>query len=100
MSVPCCSSRVRCAVILCNVTSRPGPRTFPSSIPIFSLDRVWVAPKTRLRRVWVHRTSAARVASDHLPVLAELLLEKAFATGAAEPAPVEGTLLKSTSGRP
>jgi endonuclease/exonuclease/phosphatase family metal-dependent hydrolase len=54
-----------------------GPRTFPASFPLFSLDRVWVHPRPRLRRMWVHRSAAARIASDHLPVAAELFLEPA-----------------------
>lgn len=49
-----------------------GPRTFPASFPLFSLDRIWVAPRGRLRRLWVHRSPLARLASDHLPVVAEL----------------------------
>ncbi len=51
-----------------------GPRTFPASVPLFSLDRIWVAPRSRMRRLWVHRSPLARRASDHLPILAELAL--------------------------
>jgi endonuclease/exonuclease/phosphatase family metal-dependent hydrolase len=50
----------------------PGPRTFPTPFPVFSLDRIWVAPRWRLRRLWVHRSRLARAASDHLPLLAEI----------------------------
>jgi endonuclease/exonuclease/phosphatase family metal-dependent hydrolase len=50
----------------------PGPRTFPSRLPVFSLDRIWVAPRQRLCRLWVHRSALARRASDHLPVLVEV----------------------------
>jgi endonuclease/exonuclease/phosphatase family metal-dependent hydrolase len=60
----------------------PGPRTFPAAFPLFSLDRVWVHPRSRLRRVWVHRSPAARLASDHLPVAAELSLERGAAAEA------------------
>lgn len=52
----------------------PGPRTFPAAFPLFSLDRIWVSPRRRLRRLWVHRSPLARSASDHLPVLAEIEL--------------------------
>ena len=57
----------------------PGPRTFPSALPVFSLDRIWVHPRARVRRIWVHRSRLARIASDHLPVVAELGLERAAA---------------------
>jgi endonuclease/exonuclease/phosphatase family metal-dependent hydrolase len=50
----------------------PGPRTFPAPFPLFSLDRIWVTPRWRLRRLWVHRSPLSRAASDHLPLLAEL----------------------------
>jgi phospholipase D1/2 len=50
----------------------PAPRTFPSSLPILSLDRVWTHPASMLRRIDVHRSSLARVASDHLPLVATI----------------------------
>ena len=50
----------------------PRPPTFPVAWPIVALDRVWVHPRRALRRVSVHATPAARVASDHLPVVAEI----------------------------
>ena len=54
----------------------PGPRTFPAQLPLFSLDRIWVTPRWRLLRLWVHRSPLARVASDHLPVVAELRVQR------------------------
>ena len=39
------------------------------------LDRIWVHPARALRRIVSHRTAAARVASDHLPVVADVDLE-------------------------
>jgi endonuclease/exonuclease/phosphatase family metal-dependent hydrolase len=50
----------------------PAPLTFPSRFPIFALDRIWVRPVQRLVRVSVHRTPAARAASDHLPLVAQI----------------------------
>lgn len=50
----------------------PARATFPSICPLLALDRIWMRPRERLRRVWVHDTRAARRASDHLPLLAEL----------------------------
>jgi endonuclease/exonuclease/phosphatase family metal-dependent hydrolase len=56
----------------------PGPRTFPAPFPLFSLDRIWVKPRGRLRRLWVHRSPLSRAASDHLPLLAEFDLGAAI----------------------
>ena len=47
-------------------------RTFPAWFPIFALDRIWVHPKDALVCFDAKITSDARVASDHLPVRAEL----------------------------
>ncbi|CAB3696107.1 endonuclease/exonuclease/phosphatase family protein [Paraburkholderia rhynchosiae] len=50
-----------------------APRTFPSRFPAFALDRVWVHPAARLVDIQVDRSEAARVASDHLPLVARVL---------------------------
>jgi len=50
----------------------PAPATFPSGRPIFALDRIWVWPRELLQRVAVHSTPLSRIASDHLPVTAEV----------------------------
>lgn len=50
--------------------SVPAPRTFPSQLPLFALDRIWIRPRHRLVRVHAHRSETARVASDHLPLVA------------------------------
>jgi endonuclease/exonuclease/phosphatase family metal-dependent hydrolase len=51
---------------------QPRPRSFPSSFPLAALDRIWVHPAQSLRRIAAHRSRLARVASDHLPVVAEI----------------------------
>ncbi len=48
----------------------PAPRTFPSRLPVFALDRIWIRPRHRLVRVHAHRSGMARLASDHLPLVA------------------------------
>lgn len=48
------------------------PRTFPAGFPVLPLDRIWVAPAAGLRRAAVYATPLARVASDHLPLRAEM----------------------------
>lgn len=50
----------------------PALRTFPAGYPLFRLDRIWVHPVNRLQRIAVHDTYLARLASDHLPVVAEV----------------------------
>lgn len=52
--------------------SAHAPVTFPSRFPVLALDRIWVRPMKRLVRVAVHRTAAARHASDHLPLVAQI----------------------------
>jgi endonuclease/exonuclease/phosphatase family metal-dependent hydrolase len=50
----------------------PRPASFPAFWPIVALDRVWVNPIHALRNVFTHTTPAARLASDHLPVVADI----------------------------
>lgn len=52
--------------------SVPAPRTFPSRWPVFALDRIWISPRHRLVHVEAHATPLARVASDHLPLIAHI----------------------------
>jgi endonuclease/exonuclease/phosphatase family metal-dependent hydrolase len=48
--------------------------TFPSRFPLLRLDHCYVAPALAVREVEVIRSPAARLASDHLPLLVELEL--------------------------
>jgi endonuclease/exonuclease/phosphatase family metal-dependent hydrolase len=48
--------------------------TFPSLFPVLPLDRMWVSSPSTLVRVHAHRSRTARVASDHLPLVADLEL--------------------------
>jgi endonuclease/exonuclease/phosphatase family metal-dependent hydrolase len=50
----------------------PRPATFPVSWPVLALDRIWVHPRRALRRLSVHATATARLASDHFPLVAEI----------------------------
>lgn len=50
----------------------PAPATFPSRWPIFALDRIWIRPRHRLVHVDVHSSPLARLASDHLPLIAHI----------------------------
>ena len=49
-------------------------RTYPAWFPVFALDRIWVHPQDALLCFEVRRTPDARMASDHLPVRAELAI--------------------------
>lgn len=53
----------------------PGPATFPACRPVFALDRLWVKPPGVLDRLSVHKSATARVASDHLPLVADLHID-------------------------
>lgn len=54
----------------------PG-RSFPSPLPVGSLDRIITSPEFTVKHAGVHKSWTARVASDHLPVWAELDFEPA-----------------------
>jgi endonuclease/exonuclease/phosphatase family metal-dependent hydrolase len=49
-----------------------APATFPSPCAVAALDRIWCAPAAALVDLRVHRSRRARVASDHLPLVATL----------------------------
>jgi endonuclease/exonuclease/phosphatase family metal-dependent hydrolase len=51
-------------------------RTFPSSYPIFPLDRIWISPRAALVEKTIPHHGLARVASDHLPIRAVIDLDK------------------------
>ncbi|MGZ5038743.1 MAG: endonuclease/exonuclease/phosphatase family protein [Usitatibacter sp.] len=46
--------------------------TFPSGMPVLALDRLWAHPGSILRELKAHESPLARVASDHLPLVATL----------------------------
>jgi endonuclease/exonuclease/phosphatase family metal-dependent hydrolase len=50
----------------------PALRTFPAAFPVLALDRIWVRPPNTVTGLSVHRSPLARVASDHLPVKAQI----------------------------
>jgi len=54
------------------------PASFPSGRPLLALDRIYVR-RASVVDVRNHDTKAARKASDHLPVIAEVKIEKSAA---------------------
>ena len=58
------------------------PSSFPAGRPMLALDRIY-ARGAAVVEVRHHDTPAARKASDHLPVVAEVAVEKGGAEGAS-----------------
>jgi endonuclease/exonuclease/phosphatase family metal-dependent hydrolase len=54
-------------------------RTHPSPLPLFALDRIYWDRALHGDGVRVHRSRLARVASDHLPIVARLRLPRLVA---------------------
>ncbi len=52
----------------------PSPASFPSQMPLFKLDRIWIRPSVKLSTVRAHSSLLSRIASDHLPLVAEIIL--------------------------
>ena len=50
----------------------PAPATFPAGRPLFALDRIWVEPRRAMQHLVAHASTTARVASDHLPIVASI----------------------------
>lgn len=61
-----------------------GCPSFPSRMPLLSLDRIMGWPRDLVTQVQTHKTQTAREASDHLPVKA--LLRMDAVTGVADDA--------------
>jgi endonuclease/exonuclease/phosphatase family metal-dependent hydrolase len=57
----------------------PAPATFPARLPLLALDRIWVKPRAMLLSIQRHDTALARLASDHLPVVAHIAAPPIFA---------------------
>lgn len=55
-------------------TTARSPATFPARKPLLRLDRIWVRPPRRLVALRAHSTELSRMASDHLPLVADILL--------------------------
>jgi len=49
-----------------------SPATFPTRRPFLKLDRILVRPADRVATIRTHSTKLSRVASDHLPLVADI----------------------------
>ncbi|AEV82572.1 endonuclease [Actinoplanes sp. SE50] len=56
------------------LTTRDDEPTYPASAPSRRIDALFVTPDVTIERYEIIATDRARVASDHLPILADLLL--------------------------
>ncbi|MET0413782.1 MAG: endonuclease/exonuclease/phosphatase family protein [Polyangiaceae bacterium] len=55
---------------------RGTPRaTWPARFPLLRLDHVWIGKSIRVAGVSVPRDALTRTASDHLPIVADLVIE-------------------------
>lgn len=52
----------------------PALRTYPAALPMFALDRIWVRITGASVNRHVHDNALARMASDHLPMVAVIEL--------------------------
>ena len=52
------------------------PATFPSLLPVLALDRIWVRPARALTSLSVVRGWRERLASDHLPLVADIRIDR------------------------
>jgi endonuclease/exonuclease/phosphatase family metal-dependent hydrolase len=55
-------------------------RTHPALFPLFQLDRIYWDVELEGESFHVHRSRLARVASDHLPVMARLRVRRRAVT--------------------
>lgn len=64
---------------------RRSPASFPAHLPVLALDRIAAAPVDLVvGRVRAHASPLARQASDHLPVVADIMLRPAAAAATTE----------------
>ena len=49
-------------------------RTYPGILPLFHLDNIYFDRAFSLQRAWLHRSRKSLIASDHLPIVAEFLV--------------------------
>jgi endonuclease/exonuclease/phosphatase family metal-dependent hydrolase len=50
-------------------------RTYPGVFPLLHLDHVYYNSRLKLQKISVHRSRLALAASDHLPIVADFVLE-------------------------
>jgi endonuclease/exonuclease/phosphatase family metal-dependent hydrolase len=56
------------------VTPAPSLRAFPTRLPLLAVDHIFVNDRLHVDNIAVVRNPRTRVASDHFPVVADLLV--------------------------
>ncbi len=51
----------------------PNIATYPARCPLLALDQLWVNPFNALGKLEAHQSALSKIASDHLPLKAELI---------------------------
>jgi endonuclease/exonuclease/phosphatase family metal-dependent hydrolase len=64
-----------------SLSPSPSGRTWPSILPMFRYDHVFVGPQIQVHRVTVPRTPLTTMASDHLPVVMDFGIQVPVAAG-------------------
>ena len=59
------------------------PASFPARMPLLGLDRIWTRPAGLIQGLYAHRSPLAAAASDHLPVVAKIVLRHAHVAEAS-----------------
>ncbi|MDN2578510.1 endonuclease/exonuclease/phosphatase family protein [Aquibium sp. ELW1220] len=71
-------------------------RTYPSGFPVFRIDHIFVSSHFSVPSADTHRSVLSRAASDHLPLVAELVIDRQIA---AEPVSRGGDFVRSPPDR-
>lgn len=53
-------------------TTPRTPATFPSRLPLFKFDRIWLWPAEKMSALRTHTTELSLSASDHLPLVMDI----------------------------
>ena len=61
--------------------------TYPARAPMLPLDRIWVGGALRLAETRVHKTRISEIASDHLPLVADVLVPSGVRNATATRSP-------------
>jgi endonuclease/exonuclease/phosphatase family metal-dependent hydrolase len=61
----------------------PRTRAYPAILPFLNLDHIYFDHQLRIRKALFHRNRLSLIASDHLPLIADLIIEEH--TGARSP---------------
>jgi endonuclease/exonuclease/phosphatase family metal-dependent hydrolase len=64
-------------------------RAYPAILPLLNLDHIYLDPHLQIRQAFFHRKRLSLIASDHLPLVAELAIGKRIAHGQGDETSLE-----------